>query len=462
LPIPAGSESSGNGIVLKVPVWRTFLNRFAGALAPIALLVIADSPASAQTVSELAKNLDPLFQGMLTRPADLNNTLQYAASVPLSADTESAISTYEQLLFYNPALSRVRFELGVLYYRLGSYDMARGYFQSALQMRDIAPDMQEKAEEFIAVIDKKLQPDQFTGFAQTGVRYQTNASAGVGPQTALASGRTFNSSFHSQGDWNWFGAFGLNYTHDFEDQNSDTFEASVLGYDAQQFRLHQFDIGLMEFRAGPRFGILPDSANGVTLKPYVIATGALLADAPYYGGVGGGVTLHANLGNVALDPSVEVVQQSFRNSSLYPLAGGLNGTLSTYAVQATAPIYAGLSWQSHVAFAQATAAYNPYGYNSYAADVWLPWKFSMPGDSRVWTLIPSAGVTNWQYDAADPTVAPATIQRTLEWRVGLGLDIPIWKALTLGTLVQYRADLSNIPLYSMRDLTVSAGPTFKF
>jgi hypothetical protein len=446
---------------LKVHAWRAFGSRFAGAVAPLVLLVLSGISAFAQTASDFAGTLNPLFQGILARPSDLNNTLQYAANASAD-DIESAIGTYEQLLFYNPTLSRVRFELGVLYYRLGSYDMARGYFKSALEMRDISPELQQRAEDLIAVIDKKLQPDQFTGFVQTGVRYQSNAGAGPGPQTLLASGRIFNNRFFSQGDWNWFGAFGVNYVHDFENQRGDTFEASLLGYDAQQFSLHQFDVGLLEFRAGPRFGIFTGTANAMSIKPYVVATGALLADTPYYGGIGGGLTVHGNVGSVALDPYVEVVQQSFRNSTFYPLASGFSGTLSTYALPASGPVFSGLTWQSRLAYAHANDNYGPYSYDTYAADIWLPWNFSFPNDSRVWTLTPTAGVSRWVYSAADPMIDPTIVPRTTEWRVGLGLDVPIWKQIILGMLVQYRADDSNVAAFTMRDLQVSAGPTIKF
>ena len=329
---------------MQAETWRAFWRRFTDALAPLGVLVFTALSASAQAPSDFTGNLSPPFQGILAQPSDLNNTLQYAAAASAD-DIESAIGTYEQLLFYNPTLSRVRFELGVLYFRLGSYEMARSYFQSALQMRDIAPDLSERAQQLIEVIDKKLQVDQFTGYVQTGLAYQTNPGAGPGGQTVLASGRTFNSSFFSKPDWNWYGGFGLNYVHDFENQNGDTFEASAVAYDAQQFALHQFDIGVLELRAGPRFGIpTGDPKTSLSIKPYLIATGALLADAPYYGGLGGGLTLHTNIGNVALDPYAEIVQQSFRNSSFYPLASGLSGTLSTYGLQASGPVVNSVSW----------------------------------------------------------------------------------------------------------------------
>ncbi len=73
------------------------------------LLVLSTLSVAAQTPSDFAGNPSPLFQGILSRPSDLNNTLQYAAAA--SADEiESAIGTYEQLLFYNPKLSRVPFD----------------------------------------------------------------------------------------------------------------------------------------------------------------------------------------------------------------------------------------------------------------------------------------------------------------------------------------------------------------
>jgi hypothetical protein len=455
-------QHSGKGIATKAGRWPACGAFVAGTFAPVFWLAIFSSPAFAQSVSEFANDLNPLFQRMLASPSNLNNTMQYAVGTAQNGDIESAIGTYEQLLFYNPALSRVRFELGVLYYRLGSYEMARGYFKSALQMRDISPELREKSEEFIADIEKKLQPDQFSGFAQTGLRYQTNPGAGPGQQVALASGQTFDSRFLARPDWNWFGAFGVNYSHDFENQSGDTFEASFLGYDAQQFTEHQFDIGLLVIRAGPRFNLSSDSSNGLSFKPYAVATGGLLADAPYDVGGGGGATVHANLGNVALDPFVEIVQQSYRNSRLYPLASQLNGTLSTYALQAAAPIDANLNWQTRVAYAHDSTVYGPYGYDEFFADVWLPWNFSLPWDSRKWTLTPTAGVSYWQYKAPDPTIDPTTTERNLGWRVGLGLDVPIQGKLYLGLLVQYQAILSNIPAFAMRDFSVAAGPSLKF
>lgn len=450
----------GDKSALQLKARRAFWRRIAGAVAAIVLLSRA-SAAGAQPASDFAQSINPLFQGVLTRPANLNNAMQYAAGASQAGDIESAISTYEQLLFYNPKLSLTRYRLGVLYYELGSYDMARGYLQTALQMPDLTPELKQRIDELLDVVDKKLQPDQFSGFAQTGLRYQTNAALGPSPQARLASGSIFNSAFFAKPDWNWFGTFGLDYVHDFEDQTGTTFEASVLGYDAQQFTLHQFDIGLMEIRAGPRFALSPGVADGITVKPYVVATGGLLADAPYFGGIGGGLTLHAGVRNVSLDPYAEVVRQSFVNSTLYPLASGMTGTLSTYGVRASGPIAPQWSWQTRVAYAHASDQFTFDSYDSYVADVWLPWTFS-PGSGPRWTLIPTIGITQWLYGAPDPGINPLITARATEWRVGLGLEMPLWGKFILAALVQYRADDSNVTAFDMHDLAVTAGPAIKF
>src|SRR6266852_4184587 len=67
--------------------------------------------------------------------------------------------------FYNPKLAATRFQLGLLYYQLGSYDQARGYLQTALQMPDVTPELRQKIEDLLELADKKARPDQISGFA---------------------------------------------------------------------------------------------------------------------------------------------------------------------------------------------------------------------------------------------------------------------------------------------------------
>ena len=206
----------------------------AGVIAILSLAVLSSPFAHAQASAAFAD--DYLFRTTLNSPSNLDATLQYAVSTKQTGDIEASIGALERLLFYDPNLSRVRFELGMLYFRLGSFEMARGYFQTAQASSEATAEMKQRAQEFLDTIDKKLRPDQWSGFAQTGFRYQTNASLGPNQQSLIGATRPINSQFVAHPDWNWFGIFRVNYVHDFGTQSGDVFEANLLGYDAQQFK----------------------------------------------------------------------------------------------------------------------------------------------------------------------------------------------------------------------------------
>ena len=88
--MPARFRRVSDGIRVSIIARRLFWKLLAGAFAPLALLFVSGQSASAQSPSGFGGDLNPLFQGILTRPSDLNNTLQYAALAP-SSDIESAI-----------------------------------------------------------------------------------------------------------------------------------------------------------------------------------------------------------------------------------------------------------------------------------------------------------------------------------------------------------------------------------
>ncbi len=84
--------------------------RLIAEVAGAAALVVAfTATVFAQSGSDFLNNVDPLFAGVLARPGNLDNTIQYAASAAARGDIESAISIYEQLRFYNPRLGATRY-----------------------------------------------------------------------------------------------------------------------------------------------------------------------------------------------------------------------------------------------------------------------------------------------------------------------------------------------------------------
>ena len=62
---------------------------------------------------------------MLKDPGNLETVMAYAQAATKAGDYEAAVSAYEGMLIIASNLPRVRLELGILYYRLKSYETSR-------------------------------------------------------------------------------------------------------------------------------------------------------------------------------------------------------------------------------------------------------------------------------------------------------------------------------------------------
>ena len=102
-----------------------------------ALLGLVAGSASARDIAqapppppnEVKQQYDAAFKETLVKPADLDVLFRFATLAAQTGDLEGAISALERMLLIEPDLPRVRLELGVLYYRLASYEVARTYFE---------------------------------------------------------------------------------------------------------------------------------------------------------------------------------------------------------------------------------------------------------------------------------------------------------------------------------------------
>ena len=130
--------------------------KLAAILLSAAILVGCQPADPVQRASpELQRQYNAAFQDMLNKPGDLEVALNYAKVATKVGDLEGAISTYEGMLIIDPNLSRVRLELGVLYYRLKSYEVARSYLETALQSPTLKADLRKPAEELLAKMPKQ-------------------------------------------------------------------------------------------------------------------------------------------------------------------------------------------------------------------------------------------------------------------------------------------------------------------
>lgn len=415
---------------------------------------------------KLRAEYEALFQRTLADPSNLDANFRFAAAATQVRDFEAAIGALERLLFFNPDLPRVRLELGVLYFRLGSYEMARSYFQGALEGPNVPPEVRSRVNAFLGEIERRLRPNQWSVFLQAGMRYQSNANAGPNSQLVRALGfdAVLNSQFRRRPDWNLFGLASVRHVYDFENQRGDVFETQIIGYYASQRRFDRLNTGLIEIQAGPRLALLPDAWLGSSFRPYALAGKVSLADKPYLSQWGGGLSLAFPMELMVIEPGVEVRQRVFDDSRDYRNAKDQTGQLISAYVVGSGSLYDRLRWQARVAVNRNEARFAYASYDQTTFDLALPYELDatfLPTPRR-WTIAPSIGFSRTKYDAPNLIVDPNIRRLDREWRVGLGLDAQITQYLGVAAQIQYQNVNSRIRNFDTRNFSVIVGPTARF
>lgn len=111
-------------------------------------LVGCESPGQGGTPppsAALRGQYDAAFQQMLKEPGKPEVVLNYAALATKVGDLEGAAGAYEGLLLVDPNLPQVKVQLGILYYRLKSYEMSRAYLEQAVQSPALTEDLRKPA-----------------------------------------------------------------------------------------------------------------------------------------------------------------------------------------------------------------------------------------------------------------------------------------------------------------------------
>ena len=413
---------------------------------------VALPAAAAEDPATQKRNFDQLFQQMFDDPTDLDATFAFAKQATQRGDYEAAIGALERMLFFNPNLPRVRVELGALYFRIGSYEMARTYFKDALT-KDTPDSVRIEVKKYLDEIDRRVATTRTGLNILAGVRYQSNANAGPDGLDVRAFGQdaTLDSQYAGQPDFNWFGQFTAFLEHDVGDQARSTFEVLLNGYYSRQFKLTQFDLGLMELQIGPRRNF----ENGSSLHLYGIANGQLLANDPYSYAGGGGVSARFLAGGSRFEPGVEYRHREFLDSTAYPTASLRSGELVSAFLSGRGPPGV-LSWVARVGYDENFAK---SGSNSYGR---LNFDVGLPITVRNWVLVPSFGGSITQYRAADPVVDPDVIRKDTEYHYSVTLDAPLFGNLGLHGQARLSTTKSTLPNFTMQNFTAILGPTAKF
>jgi hypothetical protein len=445
----------------------------------------AQSPAGAET-SSLEARKDALFQQMLGDPGNLDAAFAYAEVSAQLGDYEAAVSALERMLLFNPDLPRVQLELGALYFRMGSFDVARTYFEKAAAGNP-PPEVRGRVDQYLAEIEKSQSRHHFSGYVFFGGQYQTDANvAGSSVIPSPVGPVLLGNQFAKQASGSIFGSGSALYSYDLETQNRDTLDVTGAAYLNRYFNslVNRLDLALVEVTAGPRFnfpngGLVVDKP--ASFRPYAIFDEAGLGWDQYFVAGGFGLEYDQIVWNdLAVKGVFEFRQKSFTNAPTRPLSTGLNGSDKLVSLQVSKPItensnlnlqFDYLDQSTQLAFYTSvnyavSGSYrirydDPLGVTKY------PWE-SAAFVGRLWSNYaapdPCCVTGTHVVDTETGRIAVATFspQLTQRWRFGV---TQTWQVLpNVSVVLQLERDIisSNLPLYAYNNTSILIGPQIRF
>jgi len=417
---------------------------------------------------DLQSQYDAAFQEMLHKPADLDTLFRYAMLAAQTGDLEGAVSALERMLLINADLPRVRLELGVLYYRLGSFEVARTYIETALQSTALPPEARARAEKFLAEIQTRLSKSAFAGEVFFGWRYQSNAN--LGPPTSsvrlFRQTANLNQSAVGTADWGVVSSIQVRHRYDFGHQDGSALETQLTAYANRQFMLSQANVTLLDLTTGPRFKAFNRQFEDVTLKPFLAGGYIWINDTPYYGSYGAGVEGNMLLSDRLRNTSIAVFRRHNNTDTWYlPTNSQMRGMeysgLTTFQYQ-LASFVSLIGTGSATRFEADDAAWQSY--QLWGAAAGLSVRFADPvfTTGLPWTVALTYTYQWWNYDAPDPTVDPGVMRIQEDSIVSLVLSIPFDDRTTFTVSGGRFVRSASVPNYQFDNNNVMFGIGWRF
>ena len=243
----------------------------------IAAGLLAFTGAAHQANAQAAADLDALrgeqaeiFQEMFAAPDNVDLMLKYALISIRLQDYEAAITTLERILIYRPDEPRVKVELGASYFRIGSYPVAKFYFQDVANDPNADEGMKARVAEFIEEIDRRTQKNYVTGKVGLATVFTTNANNGASGTDFLVLDQVFQVVDPTVTDQTDVGVSlnaQLSIFNDLGGADGDQWRTDIAFLSTQFIDVTEGDIDALVLRTGPRLST-DDDRYGVKVRPY--------------------------------------------------------------------------------------------------------------------------------------------------------------------------------------------------
>jgi tetratricopeptide (TPR) repeat protein len=412
-----------------------------------------------------ASDYDSAFQDMLRDPGNLDKTFRFARLAAETGDLEGAAAALSRLLITLPENWRVRYELGILYFRLKSYALAKSYFLSALRIKFIPAALRLRAAEFIQEIDNRTAQHRLNGSLTAGIRYQSNVNAASSvAQQQTGANAALEDSFTKKEDFDLFGSLNVRHVYDLNTIDATTVESDFLLYGAKQMSEDEFDLIFLDAHSGPSFKFQRGYFRGLSIRPFLQAEYARLGEARLYATAGAGIRLERDLGDKShANFSYDASDRYYRDSARRPNSSNLDGIEHTLQINLTRAVTptVGAKIRARAIFQNASA---PFESNAeYAALLGLTARYAAPFEltQNSWTSIVTVEYAKARYDEANVDLEPARSRINQRWTLRFASEVPFSRELSAIFSIGYRNNGSNIANFEHDNVDVSLAVKYK-
>lgn len=438
----------------------------AAAVATACLVLGSPGAPFAAEVSEARR--EAMLQGMIANPSDLDLAFEYAEASANAGDYEGAISALERMLIYAPNTPRIQFELGMLYYKLGAYEVARSYFEQVLVNPSVPNEIADQVRLYIQQLALAADPPPFSATIFSAIRWESNANFGPSTNTVTLNGLDFTLGSQSVGreGFSWMNIGTLHYSHDLKNQG-DRIEFDFLAYSTIYFddELSDIDLDFFEFTLGPSFNLKRIGWDQTRLFVYAIGDLSYLGYDSYFYAPGAGLRLLSfSATQSVLDARLETRYRDFQDNSELPTNSLRTGFQTRVALNYTYYFTPGIVLTT-AAYAQREAAdADFYANTEIAFSAGFAWTFENPlwraEYPLTWQL--GAGVIRRDYDDPDPTIDITESERDDTWWARTAVVVPVADTWALVPQLEYRDQQSNYDLRTFDNLTAILGVQKRF
>lgn len=419
---------------------------------------VAAGPAAARSASGLA------YEAVLKDPGDLGTTFAYAEKLIEERNFESAAAVLERLAITYPQQAEIRLELGVMYYRLNSPQMATDQFKRVLAMPGATPEVRRKAEEFLLHAEPLTRRSRFAGNVSFGMRYQSNATAGASKST-FDIGNLNVKTAKEDDDANGVVAFNVTHAYDFDSQWGTALESSLSG--AGTFFVDNSYLNEIDLRGRTGIGFTPPFlANGEgRIQPHAtvdlaIKDGQLLE-------VGGGPGIEAWYKPVDQWTLSLGYDAYFRDYDKVGRIGDtqlLSGTDQTIGLNSTWEIVPRTYLINDIGGRFFNAEKDYLDFQAISAGIALLQAYDSPLAVLPydwWIRLGGSYEHRW-FGAGNPNVDPGRARRDNVWRVSLSNVIPVTRDWRVTQQIGYEKVDSNLKTFDYDNVSASLLATWAF